>query len=181
MKFGTWAAVAVVAAAVAAPACAQQAAWRTYTSPALGFSAEFPGEVVEARNVTTRGGMERVEFTFSTQLGKNAFAVREVDFGRSAPDPVGTLRETVTAVAAAAEASVESSEATTVGGEPARDAVLKVTTADGVVRVRWRIVFKGTRMYQAMATTLEGTPDTDAARFVRSFTVSEPSGEAVKD
>ena len=148
---------------LAAPVLAQ-GAWRTHRDTKFGYSVDFPGVPSVTQETTDSGAVMDITSIEAGTTGAFLVIVTETD-GRA--PPARALDNATTAAVAAVDGQLVSATDLTLGGQPARDLVIRSEAQNGLIRSR--MVFKGPVFYQIMAVGPLDAPLPSADRFIRSF------------
>ena len=158
-------------ALVAAPAVAQTPAWSTYADPALGFSVLFPGQPAASEKDLPVGD-QTVKMTSVTAADdQGVYMVAVVDYGVAPESSKAALDGAVSGMVSSVDGQLVSQQAITVGGQPAREVVIRSTSTGSELLLKVRAVSSGTKLYEALAGGAGPTGAPDADRFLASFTL----------
>jgi hypothetical protein len=159
----TWFLGLLILVLAAGPVLAQ-GAWRTHRDAKFGYSVDFPGVPSVAQETTDSGAVMDIT---SIEAGTTGAFLVIVTVTDARVPPARALDNATTAAVAAVDGQLVSATDLTVGGQPARDLVIRSEAQNGMIRSR--MVFKGPVFYQVMAVGPLDAPLPSADRFVGSF------------
>jgi hypothetical protein len=159
--------LAVALFSFAAMLCAQAPQWKTYSYPADGFSAAFPGEPqFSKQNVPTDKGSFELR-AYLAQDGQAAVFVGVCDYGAAISDrtPDQVLDGAQQGALDNVKAHLLRGKTITFGAFPGRE----FEAENDTMHFYARIYLVGTTLYQTLIASPIGSPYVSASNFLDSF------------